>query len=61
MADRASDRPEERAPVSPLLRRPGRIKRLMYWMGHRPKPGTIRYSPSLAMRHARRDYERKNR
>lgn len=34
-----------------ILRRPGKVKHWWYKRGHRPKPGTLLYSPSLALLH----------
>lgn len=33
----------------PILRSPGKIKHWLYRHGYRPKPGSILFSPSLAL------------
>lgn len=40
----------------PILRHPGRIKGWWYRRGHRPKPGSLLYSPTLAMFYAGQEF-----
>lgn len=43
-----------------ILHRPGLVKRTLYKRGHRPEPGSILYSPSLATQYAMLDARRRN-